>query len=150
MANIQITPVSYRGSEQEVLDIIEGRVDMQFGTIPPTLQLIRQGKVRAIAVTGRATQPDVARSADHRRIGLAGYESVLWQAIYAPAGTPAPILARLNTEMNARCTRAEAVDALAKVGVEADPGTPQQLADRIAADIKKWHEVIVSAGIHPQ
>jgi tripartite-type tricarboxylate transporter receptor subunit TctC len=75
---------------------------------------------------------------------------VLWQAIYAPIGTPAPILVRLNTEVNAALHETEAVDALAKLGVEADPGTSQQLADRIAADIKKWHDVIVSAGIQPQ
>jgi tripartite-type tricarboxylate transporter receptor subunit TctC len=150
MANIQMTPVAYRGSEQEVLDIIEGRVDMQFGTIPPTLQLIRQGKLRAIAVTGTRrspTLPDVPTIAES---SLPGYESVLWQAIYAPIGTPAPILARLNTEVNAALRESEAVDALAKLGVEAAPSTPQQLADRIAADIKKWHDVIVSAGIQPQ
>jgi tripartite-type tricarboxylate transporter receptor subunit TctC len=75
---------------------------------------------------------------------------VLWQALYAPAGTPAAVVTRLNTEVNAILHDAEAVDALAKLGVEAQPGTPQQFADRIAADLKKWHEVIVSAGIQPQ
>jgi tripartite-type tricarboxylate transporter receptor subunit TctC len=150
MANIQLTPVAYHGSEQEVLDIIEGRVDMQFGTIPPTLQLIRQGKLRAIAVTGARRSPALPDVPTIAQSGLPGYEAVLWQAIYAPAGTPAPILTRLNTEVNAALYESEAVEALAKLGVEADPSTPQQLADRIAADIKKWHEVIVSAGIQPQ
>jgi tripartite-type tricarboxylate transporter receptor subunit TctC len=150
MANIEITPVSYRGSEQEVLDIIEGRVDMQFATIPPTLNLIRDGKLRAIAVTGATRSPALPDVPTIAESGLPGYESVLWQAIYAPAGTPAPIVTRLNTEINAILHDHEAVDALAKVGVEATPSTPQQLADRIAADLKKWHEVIVSAGIQPQ
>jgi tripartite-type tricarboxylate transporter receptor subunit TctC len=150
MANIQLTPVAYHGSEQEVLDIIEGRVDMQFGTIPPTLQLIRQGKLRAIAVTGARRSPALPDVPTIAQSGLPGYEAVLWQAIYAPAGTPAPILTRLNTEVNAALYESEAVEALAKLGVEAEPSTPQQLADRIAADIKKWHEVIVSAGIKPQ
>jgi tripartite-type tricarboxylate transporter receptor subunit TctC len=150
MANIQLTPVAYHGSEQEVLDVIEGRVDMQFGTIPPTLQLIRQGKLRAIAVTGLRRSPTLPEVPTIAESGLPGYESVLWQAIYAPAGTPAPILARLNTELNAALHDSEAVDALAKVGVEADPGTPQQLAERIVTDIKKWRDVIVSAGIQPQ
>ena len=81
---------------------------------------------------------------------MSGYEAVLWQAINAPAGTPAPILARLNTEINALLHEPEDTGALAKVGVDAEPSTPQQLADRIAADIKKWHEVIVSAGIKVQ
>jgi tripartite-type tricarboxylate transporter receptor subunit TctC len=150
MAAIELTPVSYRGSEQEVLDIIEGRVDMQFATIPPTLSLIRDGKVRALAVTGAQRSAVLGDVPTVAEAGLPGYESVLWQALYAPAGTPAAIVARLNAEVNATLHDAAAVDALAKLGVEAQPGTPQQLADRIAVDLKKWHEVIVSAGIQPQ
>jgi tripartite-type tricarboxylate transporter receptor subunit TctC len=150
MAQVELTPVSYRGSEQEVLDVIEGRVDMQFATIPPTLQLTRDGKIRALAVTGaqrNPTLPDVPTVAES---GLPGYESVLWQAIYAPAGTPAPVVARLNSEVNAILHDAVAVGALAKLGVEAAPSTPQQLAARIAVDLKKWHDVIAAAGIQPQ
>ncbi len=150
MAKIELTPVSYRGTEQEILDVIQGRVDMQFGTIPPSLQLIRDGKVRGLAVTGAKrspTLPDVPTIAES---GLAGYESVLWQALYAPAGTPAPIIARLNAQVNAILREQSTIDALAKMGVEADPSTPQQLADRIAAELKKWHDVVVAAGIQPQ
>jgi len=150
MAQIEITPVSYKGSEQEIFDVIAGRVDLAFVTIPPTLQLIREGKVRAVAVTGARRNralPDVAAVAE---AGLPGYESVLWQAIYAPAGTPSPVTGRLNTEVNAILHDAATVAALAKLGVEAEPSTPQGLTDRIAADLKKWHEVIVSAGIKPQ
>jgi tripartite-type tricarboxylate transporter receptor subunit TctC len=150
LAQVQLTPVSYRGSEQEVFDLIAGRVDTAFLTIPPTLQLIRDGKVRAVAVTGAkrsAIMPDVPTIAES---GLPDYESVLWQAIYAPAGTPAAIVSRLNSEVNAILREQDVVAALAKIGVEAEPSTQQQLADRIAADIKKWREVIVGAGIKPQ
>ena len=150
MARIELTPVSYRGSEQEVLDIIEGRVDMQFATIPPTLTLIRDGKVRALAVTGAQRSAVLADVPTVAESGLPGYESVLWQALYAPAGTPAAIVTRLNSEMNVILHDSAAVEALAKLGVEAQPGTAQQLADRIAGDLKKWHDVIVSAGIQPQ
>lgn len=147
MAGIQITPVSYRGSEQEVPDLIAGRVDMAFVTIPPTLPLIQQGQVRAIAVTGAqrsAAMPDVPTIAES---GLPGYEAVLWQAINAPAGTPAPVLSRLNAEIGTLLREAKIVGELAKVGVEAEPSSPQQLAGRIALDISKWREVIVGAGI---
>ena len=150
MARIELTPVSYRGSEQEVLDIIEGRVDLQFATIPPTLNLIRDGKVRAIAVTGARRSAVLADVPTIAESGLPGYESVLWQALYAPAGTPAPIVKRLNAEVNTILHDSAAIDALAKLGVEAQPGTAQQLADRIAADLEKWHDVIISAGIRPQ
>jgi tripartite-type tricarboxylate transporter receptor subunit TctC len=150
MAGIQITPVSYRGTEQEVPDLIAGRVDMAFVTIPPTLPLIEQGQVRAIALTGAqrsATLPTVPTIAES---GLAGYEAVLWQAINAPAGTPALILTRLNNETTALLREQATINALARVGVEPQSSTPQQLADRIAADMRKWHELIVSAGIKAQ
>jgi tripartite-type tricarboxylate transporter receptor subunit TctC len=150
MANIELTPVSYRGSEQEVFDLIAGRVDMAFATIPPTLQLIHDGKVRALAVTGprrSPTLPDIPTIAES---GLPGYESVLWQAIYAPAATPAAIVTRISTEMNAILRERETIDALAKFGVDAEPTTPQELAARIKTDLDKWHGVIASAGIHAE
>jgi tripartite-type tricarboxylate transporter receptor subunit TctC len=150
MANVQLTPVSYRGSEQEVLDIIAGRVDMEFATIPPTLQLTRQGKVRAIAVTGPRRSPALPDVPTIAESGLPGYDAVLWQALYAPAGTPPAIVARLNTETNAVLRDRNVVAALAKLGVEAEPGTAQEFADRVAADLKKWREVVAAAGIKPQ
>jgi tripartite-type tricarboxylate transporter receptor subunit TctC len=150
MANIELTPVSYKGSEQEIPDVIAGRVDMAFLTIPPSLSLIQQGTMRAIAVTSSQRSPSLPEVPTIAESGLPGYESVLWQAIYAPAGTPAAIVTRLDTEMNAILHDHEAVDALAKIGVEATPSTPQQLADRIATDLKKWRDVIVSAGIKPE
>jgi tripartite-type tricarboxylate transporter receptor subunit TctC len=150
MAGVQITAVSYRGTEQEVPDLIAGRVDMAYVTIPPTLALIQQNKVRAIAVTGAQRSPALPDVPTIAEAGQSGYEAVLWQALNAPAGTPAPILARLNTETNALLRETKTTAALAKVGVDADPSTPQQLADRIAADIKKWHDVIISAGIKVQ
>ncbi len=81
MANIELTHVPYRGTAQSTLDLLEGRVEMQFGTIPPTLAHVRAGKLRALAVTGavrNATLPDVPTIAES---GLPGYESSLWQAI---------------------------------------------------------------------
>src|SRR5580704_1939421 len=98
--------------------------------------------MRAIAVTSSQRSPSLPDVPTIAESGLPGYESVLWQAIYAPADTPAAIVTRLNTEMNAILHDREAVDALAKIGVEAMPSTPQQLADRIATDLKKWREVI--------
>ena len=150
MSGVQITPVSYRGTEQEVPDLIAGRVDMAYVTIPPTLPLIQQGRVRAIAVTGAQRSPALPGVPTIAESGLPGYDAVLWQAIIAPAGTPAPILARLHAEANALLKEPDTVRDLARVGVEAETSTPQQLAYRIGADIKKWHEVIVGAGIKPQ
>jgi len=150
LANVQLTPVSYRGSEQEVFDLIAGRVDTAFLTIPPTLQLIRDGKVRALAVTGARRSPIMPDVPTIAESGLPGYESVLWQAIYAPAGTPPAIVSRLNKEVNAILREDGVVAALGKIGVEAEPSSQDEFAARLAAEIKKWREVIVAAGIKPQ
>jgi tripartite-type tricarboxylate transporter receptor subunit TctC len=148
MAGIQLTHVPYRGSAQSVLDLIEGRVEMQFGTIPPTLPHIRAGKMRALAVTGEVRNialPEVPTIAE---AGLPGYESSLWQAIVAPAATPATIVNRLNRMVNEVLRDEETRSLLNKNGVEVDPGTPEELGMRIRNDMKKWQDVIAAAGIH--
>jgi tripartite-type tricarboxylate transporter receptor subunit TctC len=122
MAKIELTHVPYRGTAQSTLDLLEGRVDMQFGTIPPSLSHIRAGKLRALAVTGAVrnhTLPDVPTIAES---GLSGYECSLWQAIVAPAATPPAIVARLNRETIAVLNDPEVRAAFAKHGVEPEPG----------------------------
>ncbi len=147
MAKIELTHVPYRGTAQSTLDLLEGRVDMQFGTIPPSLTHIRAGKLRALAVTGAArnpTLPDVPTIAES---GLPGYECSLWQAIVAPAATAPAIIARLNREVAAVLDNPEVRTALAQHGVEPEPGSPEALGARIRDDVKKWRDVIASAGI---
>jgi tripartite-type tricarboxylate transporter receptor subunit TctC len=148
MARIEMVHVPYRGTGQAALDLMEGRVDMQFGTIPPSIGNIRDGKLRALGVTGatrNAALPDVPTIAE---AGLPGYESSLWQAFVAPAATPPAIVARLNREVTAVLNDAAVRTALMEQGVEPEPGAPDALAARIRADVAKWHDVIVSAGIH--
>jgi tripartite-type tricarboxylate transporter receptor subunit TctC len=147
MAKIEMTHVPYRGTAQSTLDLLEGRVEMQFGTIPPALAQIRDGKLRALAVTGakrNAALPDVPTIAES---GIAGYECSLWQAMVAPAGTPAAIIARLNREVNAVLNEPEVRAAFAKQGVEPEGGSPESLAARIRADVSKWRDVMATAGI---
>jgi tripartite-type tricarboxylate transporter receptor subunit TctC len=147
MANIELTPVSYRGTAQSTLDLLEGRVEMQFGTIPPTLAHIRAGKLRALAVTGavrNAALPEVPTIAES---GLPGYECSLWQAVVAPAGTPAGIVERLNREVSAVLSESDLRATFAKHGVEPEASSPAALAARIRDDVNKWRAVITSAGI---
>ena len=147
MAKIELTHVPYRGTAQSTLDLLEGRVEMQFGTIPPSLPHIRAGKLRALAVTGAVrnhTLPDVPTIAES---GLSGYECSLWQAIVAPAATPPAIVARLNRATAAVLGDPDVRAAFAKHGVEPEPGSPEALGARIRDDVKKWREVITSAGI---
>jgi tripartite-type tricarboxylate transporter receptor subunit TctC len=147
MAGIELTHVPYRGTAQSTLDLLEGRVEMSFSTIPPSLVHLREGKLRAMATTGATRTPALPDTPTMAESGLPGYESALWQSIAAPAKTPPAIIARLNREIVTLLGEPEVRASLAKQGVEAEPGTPDALAARIRADIEKWRDVIRGAGI---
>jgi tripartite-type tricarboxylate transporter receptor subunit TctC len=147
MAKVELVHVPYRGTGQSVIDLIEGRIEIQFGTIPPTLQHIRAGKMRVLGVTGAKRNdaiPDIPTVAE---AGIAGYEASLWQAIVVPSATPRAIVARLNREVRALLMEPDTLAAFAQQGVDAEPSTPEELARRIQVDVAKWRDVIVSAGI---
>jgi tripartite-type tricarboxylate transporter receptor subunit TctC len=147
LAHIELTHVPYRGTSQSTLDLLEGRVEMQFGTIPPTLTHIRAGKLRALAVTGAARSAALADVPTIAESGLPGYECSLWQAMVAPARTSPAIIARLNRELAVILADAEVRATLAQHGVDVEASTPEALAARIRDDIAKWREVIAGAGI---
>jgi tripartite-type tricarboxylate transporter receptor subunit TctC len=142
-----IVHVPYRSSVHAVTDIIAGRIQMQFATIPPSIELIATAKLRAVAVSGArrsSTMPDVPTVAEQ---GLPGFEATLWMALVAPAKTPPEIAAKLNAALNAALSDAKLREALLVQGVEPEPGTPAALTTRVKTDIAKWREVIVKAGI---
>lgn len=143
---IEIVHVPYRSSAHSVTDIVAGRVQMQFATIPPTMELIAAGKLRALAVSGarRATHlPDVPTVAE----ALPGFEATLWMAFAMPARTPDAIASRMNRELNAALADPRVRDALLVQGVEPEPGPNSAVVPRITADLEKWRDVIQKAGI---
>jgi tripartite-type tricarboxylate transporter receptor subunit TctC len=150
MAGIELTHVPYRGTEKSVIDLMQGRIEVLFGTIAPSLPLIRDGKVRALATTGEtrtAILPELPTLAES---GLAGYEAGLWSAFVFPAGVSPAIVARLNAETNAVVADPEVAALLLKQGVETRSGTPEMLAARIKGDLAKWRDLVVKAGIKAQ
>ena len=148
MAKIEMVHVPYRGTAPAALDLMEGRVDMQFGTIPPSIGNIREGRLRALGISGTVRNvalPDVPTIAE---AGLPGYQFSLWQGLVMPARTPPAIIAKLNREVTAVLNDAGVRAALTEQGVEPEPGPPAALGDRMRADVVKWHDVMASAGIH--
>ena len=146
----ELTHVPYRSSAQAMLDLVEGRIEIQFGTLAPTIPHIREGRMRALAVTSakRVTAlPDVPTLMEE---GIPGYEASLWVAVVAPAGVPPAIVARLNGELNAVLNMPDTRDALLAQGMEPEPGAGDHVRDRIRADIGKWREVIAKAGIRTE
>lgn len=145
-SGIDIVHVPYRSTAHAVTDIVAGRVQMQFATIPPTMELIAGGKLRALAVSGakRATYlPDVPAVGE----ALPGFEATLWMAFVMPAKTPENITARMNRELNAALAEPRVRDALLVQGVEPEAGPVSAVVPRITADLEKWRDVIQKAGI---
>ena len=149
-AGVEFNQIPYRSTAQAMLDVVQGRIEMQFGTIAPTLPLIRAGKLRALAVTGAERSPSLPDVPTIAEAALPGYDAVLWQAVAAPAGTPEPIIARLNHELTEVLAEPATIAALARQGVEAESSSPQALDARIRADVAKWRDVVAKAGIKPE
>ena len=143
----QMSHVPYKGSAPAIQDVIGGQVPMMFDTSVVAGPFIESGKVRALAVTSakRTSQlPNVPTMAES---GVAGYDLQSWQAIFAPAGVPAPILSRLQTEVAKILKSPEIVERLGKLGMEASTMTPEQFAAFQAAEIAKWAKVIKAGNI---
>jgi tripartite-type tricarboxylate transporter receptor subunit TctC len=146
-AGIQLTHVPYRSSAQSSVDMITGRLDMQFATVAPTLANIRDGKLRAIATTGAqrlSVLPDVPTMIE---AGMPDYDVSLWTAYAMPTGTPDAIVARLNAEMRAILGDAETAAALSKQGFQPMPGPSDAVAKRIQSETEKWRALVAKTGI---
>jgi tripartite-type tricarboxylate transporter receptor subunit TctC len=144
-AGITLNQIPYRSSAQAVTDVVAGRVDMQFSTLPPAVPLIRAGKLRAIATTGAqrfATLPEVPTLAES---GFPGFDVALWLGVAAPAGTPPKIIASLNSELVALLNTADMQDAMLRQSFVAESCSPDALASRISADLEKWRDIVASA-----
>src|SRR5438876_1002535 len=145
-ADISLTHVPYKSSAQSVVDLISGRLDMQFATIAPTLANIRAGQLRALAVTGRQRVEALPDVPTMDAAGVPGYEAVLWFALVGPAGLPGTIAARLNREAVDILNSPDMTATLEQQGFIAEGGSPQELADQVRRDIAKWREVIGKTG----
>ena len=145
--SIDITHVPYKSTAQSAVDIIAGRLDMQIATVAPTLSSIRDGKMRALATTGKrrmAALPEVPTMIES---GVKDYAVALWMAFAAPAATPDAIVQRLNSEMTASLNDAETAEALRKQGLEPEPGPPSLVSTRIREEIETWRTLIAKTGI---
>ena len=147
MAGIKLTHVPYKGSSPALTDLIGGHVAIYFSSLPPALGLIKEGKVRALAVTGpkrSALLPDLPTVAE--AAPLPGYEAVLHYGIVAPAGTPRPVVEKLNAAMRAALAEPDVRDRIVADGAEPLPGSPEDYAADIDREEKKWSEVVRRAG----
>jgi len=149
-AGVELTHVPYKSSAMAVVDLVNGRIEMQFGTIAPTLPHIRSGKLRALGVTGATRFPGLADVPTLDEAGLKGYEASLWMGILAPARTPEPVVARLNREIRSALASADLNEAFRAQGLEPVSATPDAFAAYIRSEIAKWRKAVDAAGIKPE
>jgi len=146
MTGVNMIHVPYRGGAPALTDMLGGRVQVMFDNIPTSIEYIRAGKLRPLAVTGATRSellPDVPTVADF----LPGYEASAWYGVGAPKNTPAEIIARLNAEITASLADPELKGRFAQVGAEAMPMTPIAFGKFIADETEKWGKVVKFAGI---
>jgi len=150
LTHVDLTHVPYKGSGPALSDVIGGQVPIIIDTTIVLGAQIKAGKLRPLAVAypkRLGTLPDVPTAAE---AGVPGWEVVSWQAGFAPAGTPKPIVQRLNTEIARSLKMPDLQARLADLGVEVGGGPPEQLAEFQKAEIAKWAKVVKAAGVKPE
>jgi tripartite-type tricarboxylate transporter receptor subunit TctC len=149
MTGVHMVHVPYRGTAPAMTDLLGGQVQVTFGSMPGTIEYIRSGKLRPLAVTTATRSealPDIPTLGDF----LPGYESSSWYGIGVPRNTPAEIVNRLNKEINAGLADPKLRARLADLGGTVLPGSPAELGKLIADETEKWGKVIKFAGIKPE
>jgi tripartite-type tricarboxylate transporter receptor subunit TctC len=149
MAHVDVQQVPFRGSSLVVTDLMGGRITMSF--IPPTatLALIREGKVRALAVTSAQRAPFLPDLPTMEESGFPGFDMTAWFGMVAPAGTPAAIIDKLNRQTVRIMASADVHDKLDAMGIVPLGNTPAQFAEIIKTETPYWARVIKDTGIRP-
>lgn len=147
MAKVDIMGVPYKTQPQAVADLLGGRIDLIFSDFTAGLPAVLDGRARGLAVTSKEKIPGLEQFPTVAASGVPGFEIVAWTALYAPAGTPKPIINKLNTLVR-KATESTAYRNLVKTTYGTSfTGSPEDLAAFQAAETKKWGEIVTTAGM---
>jgi tripartite-type tricarboxylate transporter receptor subunit TctC len=150
LTGADILEVPYKGGAAAVPDFLGGRIQMLLPTPSTSLSLIRDGKMRPLAITSATRSPDLPDVSTFAELGLSDLTLAFWAGMLAPAGTPPEIVRRLNTAINECLAAPDTKAAMAKLGFEAMIGSPQEFAAFIAAEIPRWADIVKSASTTSQ
>jgi tripartite-type tricarboxylate transporter receptor subunit TctC len=149
MAGIKLQHVPYRDSSALLSDLTAGRITMFFGSIASVLPQVRDGGVRALAITSLRRSPALPDLPTLDELGFRGFEATAWFGLMAPSGTPASVVALLHEEAQKAVAAPAAREKFAALGMEAITRTPDEFAAQIRAETPKWAELIRRVGIAP-
>jgi tripartite-type tricarboxylate transporter receptor subunit TctC len=149
-AGITLVHIPYKGTGPALTDLLGGHIPMAFAPIPASHANVSAGMLRALAVTSKTRSsllPDVPTISES---GLPGFEASLYYGLVAPAGTPRPVIDKLNKELRAALASDEVKKQLGLDGTEITPGTPEDYADFIDKDEKKWSQLVRASGVEQE
>ena len=147
MTETKIVHVPYRGGSLAINDLIAGHVDLMFESLQSIAPFGRDGKVRALAVTGDHRSPSFPDLPTVAEAGVPGYEATLWYGLVAAARTPPAVLEKLSSQVDKTLRDPEIIEKLSRQGVEPYYFGPQEFASRVRTEIPKWAKVIKDAGV---
>jgi tripartite-type tricarboxylate transporter receptor subunit TctC len=145
-----IVHVPYKGTGPAVTDLLGGQVEVMMSGAPALIPHVRAGKLRALGISSLQRAESFADLPTIAEAGVPGFEALQWYGLVAPAGTPEPIVARINAEVNRALLTPELKTRLVSEGAEAAPATPQAFGAFIAAEIARWRPVIQKAGLRAE
>jgi tripartite-type tricarboxylate transporter receptor subunit TctC len=147
---IDIVHVPYRGGGPAITDYVAGRIDIYWDAIAPLLPWVQKGNIKPLAVTSAKRMPDLPNVPTVIEAGMPDLNVFTWTAVFAPAGTPPDITAKLEAELKKAMADHEVQDVFLKNGYELFPGTPASVTELIRTDLAKWTEVIKATGLKAQ
>jgi tripartite-type tricarboxylate transporter receptor subunit TctC len=149
-AGIDFTIIPYRGTPEVEVSLLQGNIGLMIDSYSAIKGNLADKKFRALASSGPVRSESTPDIATLRESGVAGYDVVSWNALFAPAGTPPEIVRTINGALQTILADTEVKKRLLELGIEAKASTPQEISDRLKSDIDKWRQVIEKAGIPKQ
>ena len=149
-AGIDVLHIPYKGTSMLIPDLVSDRVTMALDTIPPYLPLLKEGKLKVLAVTTAKRSPLLPDVPTIAESGYPGFDSIASYGLFAPAGTPAAVIERLNREVNAVVEDPALQQHMLEQGIELKGSTPAQLQGFVEQEVAKWADVIHAAHIEPE
>jgi tripartite-type tricarboxylate transporter receptor subunit TctC len=146
-ARVEFVHVPYKGSGPAITDLMGGQIQAMLLTIPAVMPFVSAGKLRALATSGRKRTPALPDLPTLEEAGIAGFEYAPWYGVFAPAGTPAPVLQKIHAAINKVLADPEIRDKLGKQGLEVHVMSREEFAAIVQADLPKWAKVIKALGI---
>jgi len=147
MAGIKAVHIPYKGTGPAITDTMSGQTQFLFGSIAAVMPIVKQGRLRGIAVTTAKRLPALPSVPTLAESGVKGYDVVLWHGLVAPKGLPRFLVQRVNGELNKALKAKDMEEKLATDGVSPAGGTPEQFAAVIKRDIDTWRKVVQMAGV---